>query len=90
MKSKNGMVLSMNSKLIYETKRHINGIEYMVTIKADTIFYTVEIRQPSSYYNCFMKYYYKTKFSHFKSAEIYKIIVNEAIEQWKLLVSKFK
>ena len=75
----------MNSKLIYETKRPINGIEYIVTIKADAIFYTVEIRQPSSYYNYFLRYYYKTQFSHLKGAELHNTLVNDAIEKARLM-----
>lgn len=79
------MVLSMNSKLIYETERLINGINYTVIIKADAIFYTVEIRQPSSYYNYFLRYYYKTQFSHLKGAELHNALVNDAIEKARLM-----
>lgn len=75
----------MNSKLIYETERLINGIEYIVTIKADAIFYTVEIRQPSSYYNFFLRYYYKTQFAHLKGAALHNALVDDVIEKARLM-----
>lgn len=75
----------MNSKLIYETERLINGINYTVTIKVDAIFYTVEIRQPSSYYNYFLRYYYKTRFAHLKGTELHNALINDAVEKARLM-----
>lgn len=75
----------MNYKLIYKTERLIYGINYTVTIKADAIFYTVEIRHPSSYYGYFLRYCHKTQFSHIKGTELHNALVNDAVKKARLI-----
>lgn len=75
----------MNFELIYRTERLIGVINYIVTIKEYLNFYKVEIRHPVSYYGYFMRYYYKTQFSHLKGTELHSALVNDAIEKARLM-----